>query len=978
MDDIEIFLDRIFQSEPVSKQPRYIVELDCTDAARLKRAYQHIQTRTLRGTRLDDFPLTVIACYKDERDHSKRKKELEGIPHKLLHVANKKAADKALEDVARLSLFFDFSDASASDFAQLETLHGILRPAKSSSLLEFANHGFFPKPGKILDSLIHFEKRPYTAKLANGLLFQQGGKEIGSCRYLRIKGYNLLTTVEAVTALEDPHGPVLHITHFAAKQYEEELLQFVLQYAFSLPDSTYVTEAVSCQNYPGSDIISMESYVEELRQEKGSADLATKLHVASGAKIVSCLPNFRPEDKKNLGYAVLVAYTRESLTEAPLQLGFYTTECTKESIQHLVTTLITSLCGTYSSDKTVSEMGLSDVQQVELRASLADELELDLPSNFFTLYPTGERIIHALIESKLKLFHDWLYEIKWQSTAKPDLISLTPNNSWHIAGENSSELSISLQEHLHTYSQRCTTLEAANNIVYIQLEPTPLEESVMALVDLVNCAARLNKECSLWVVTNYIAEDAAVEALNQWPLNALCKVIREEYPKLQCRFVSIDPLLSPQDNAELLFTELRAATDASDVAFRRGERLTPKLVRLQMHAVKKPQFSPKATYLIAGGFRTLGILLARWYIGHGAKNIILLDELEESPEAKSLRATAVKAGVTIHCCKAQLDSEQQIKESLDQAFEKMPRLKGVIHAVGMVDNDLLIHMNHERFKALHRLKASLGLILHKYTETVDLDHFILFSSCLADISALGKANHATANSFLDALAHYRYKRGLPALVINWGPWELGHMQVRHIAEASRTDQVRTLRIEKGLELLDHLFSVAKPQVWAALINWPLIVQKVGETCSFFDEIAYELGLKRMTFINCYLTTEPSERQQELQKYLHERIRILLQLPSSQILEIGRDLRKEGLDANKMILLNKIIQRDLEGIVQLPLSFVEDNPSIQKLAHALEKALETVAPGGLKGRVLSEQLIQELASRLKSHKQLPKIIILEGT
>ena len=58
--------------------------------------------------------------------------------------------------------------------------------------------------------------------------------------------------------------------------------------------------------------------------------------------------------------------------------------------------------------------------------------------------------------------------------------------------------------------------------------------------------------------------------------------------------------------------------------------------------------------------------------------------------------------------------------------------------------------------------------LHQQTKHLPLDLFVLFSSASSLIGPNGQGNYASANFFLDALAHYRNAQGLHALTINWG------------------------------------------------------------------------------------------------------------------------------------------------------------------------------------------------------------------
>jgi surfactin synthase thioesterase subunit len=82
--------------------------------------------------------------------------------------------------------------------------------------------------------------------------------------------------------------------------------------------------------------------------------------------------------------------------------------------------------------------------------------------------------------------------------------------------------------------------------------------------------------------------------------------------------------------------------------------------------------------------------------------------------------------------------------------------------------------------------------LHRASARHSPDFFVLYSSIASTIGSPGQAAYATANAFLDALGEHRRALGLPATVINWGPWAA-------VGMAARMERPSFVR---GLELLE--------------------------------------------------------------------------------------------------------------------------------------------------------------------------------
>ncbi|HEY8983065.1 MAG TPA: SDR family NAD(P)-dependent oxidoreductase, partial [Streptomyces sp.] len=280
-------------------------------------------------------------------------------------------------------------------------------------------------------------------------------------------------------------------------------------------------------------------------------------------------------------------------------------------------------------------------------------------------------------------------------------------------------------------------------------------------------------------------------------------LVRSAWSEQPGRFALVDV-----DEASVqALPQVLAGSTEPELALREGTAYLPRLIR-----VPAPERAPEptdfsGTVLITGASGTLGGLMARHLVTeYGARHLLLASRRgEHAPQAPELAAELSALGAEVTFAAYDVGDRDALTSLLASVPTEHP-LKAVVHAAGALDDGTVGSLTPERFDSVLRPKADAAWHLHELTRDLDLTAFILFSSIAATIGTGGQANYATANAFLDGLAHHRRAAGLPATSLAWGLWAessgmTGHLDAVDLARMSRGG-LTPMGSEQGLALFD--------------------------------------------------------------------------------------------------------------------------------------------------------------------------------
>ncbi|MFJ5293167.1 amino acid adenylation domain-containing protein [Streptomyces sp. NPDC088348] len=435
-------------------------------------------------------------------------------------------------------------------------------------------------------------------------------------------------------------------------------------------------------------------------------------------------------------------------------------------------------------------------------------------------------------------------------------------------------------------------------------------------------------------------------------------------------------------DAEALLREILApaAPDRpqDEVALRHGRRLVSGLTRPEgLTRPFPPRLRPDGAYLVTGAFGALGRLLCRYLVHRGARHLILVGRTElpdratwralgpDCPASSAVRFVKELEALGAHAEQAALDisDEQALTRWLaDYRDRDAPAVRGVFHLAGHVRDTPVRAMDRAAFGSVFDPKAAGAWLLHHHLRDEPLDHFVLFASVASLLTTAGQSNYAAGNAFLDALAHHRRSRGMPALSLDWGPWATGMIEELNLVEHYRTVRgMSSLSPSAGMAVLERVLGQDRAQLLiATVVDWKTFLAWYPSPPPLVRELAAEAAKAAARGGSATGSAAPDEQGGYLDRFRtaageEERARLVadrflgcasavLRMNSDQ-LDLATGLGAHGIDSLLAMELRARIQA--ETGVALPVVALLSGAPLHELTaqlHEATKELAARAPG----------------------------------
>lgn len=325
----------------------------------------------------------------------------------------------------------------------------------------------------------------------------------------------------------------------------------------------------------------------------------------------------------------------------------------------------------------------------------------------------------------------------------------------------------------------------------------------------------------LWVVSSQIQPTSDEPLVYGYaPLLGLLKTIPQEAAWLECRHIDL-PFEQPNEHVAYVLGELRALGGEREVAYRRRQRLIPRLEQVDLSDVpaQTPPFKPGGTYLISGGLGGIGVEIASALLQHYQARLLLIgrtelpDEADTSAEPHTGRTVQryerygrlAALGGQIRYAAVDICDHAALQQAVAAALDDWQcQLDGIVQVAGSVEERVLDAETPARLAELLRPFVSGTWNLHSLLAEHPHSLFISFASVNGFFGGATIGAYTAANTFLERFAHQqRTIDGQRSFCYAWSIWEgIG---------ISQQYQMQDRSLARGYEL------ISPAQGWRSLL-----------------------------------------------------------------------------------------------------------------------------------------------------------------
>ncbi|WP_437915946.1 amino acid adenylation domain-containing protein [Sorangium sp. So ce302] len=614
-------------------------------------------------------------------------------------------------------------------------------------------------------------------------------------------------------------------------------------------------------------------------------------------------------------------------------------------------------------------------------------------------YPLSEVVVRpeAHLEGEADALAGCVYDVAWRRAAPLPEATLAPAGAWLIFADQGG-VGAALCGHMRSKGQQCVLVSASAGYERVEpdrygIDPSKADDYRRLLREAFGDARRCTGAVHLFsldavpfeattaeslaadLVRGSVSAAAMVQGIaldtlaaprlffvtrgaqrplpcdaawvSQAPLLGLAGALALEHPELGCKRIDLDPAAGVV-STDVLFRELAANEGEDQVALRGGDRYVARLVRgrLEADVAAVASIRGDATYLITGGLGGLGLALARWLVGRGARHLALVGRRGPGEDAQRAIQAMEAAGARIAVFQADVSRRDDVARVAAAIEATLPELRGVVHAAAVLDDRTVLELSEESFRRVFAPKALGAWNLHEMSAGLRLDFFVLYSSAASLLGSPGQGNYSAANAFLDALARRRERLGLPAMSIRWGAFsEVGLAAAQeNRGERLSARGLAGLTPKEGLDALARLLARPRAEVAVARLDARRWAEAHGVAGAPFWAEVLEAERRASPAISIRAELEqrtPGDAAAIVERLLVEEVGRVLRLAPSRIARTDR-LRYLGFDSLMALELKNRLQSAL-GIQVTGAALLRHDSIAAIASHLLERmALGPVA------------------------------------